>query len=53
MFADVANYTGLMGQDEIGTWSTAKSRFRDFNELAKLHYGDVLEVRGDGLVYPV
>jgi TolB-like protein/class 3 adenylate cyclase len=49
LFADVANYTGLMGQDEIGTWSAAKSRFRDFNELAKLHYGDVLEVRGDGL----
>ena len=49
LFADVANYTGLMGEDEIGTWNAIKTRFTDFNELAKQHYGDVLEVRGDGL----
>jgi adenylate cyclase len=49
LFADIANYTGMMGADEIGTWNIVKSRFEDFNELAKLHHGEVLEVRGDGL----
>ncbi len=49
LFADIANYTGLMGEDEIGTWSAAKSRFQDFRELAALHRGEVIELRGDGL----
>ncbi len=49
LFADIANYTGMMSADEIGTWNAVKSRFEDFNKLAKLHHGEVLEVRGDGL----
>ncbi len=49
LFADIANYTGMMGADEIGTWNAVKSRFEDFSELAKLNHGEVLEVRGDGL----
>jgi adenylate cyclase len=49
VFADIANYTGMMGADEIGTWIAVKSRFEDFNQLAKKHHGEVLEVRGDGL----
>jgi adenylate cyclase len=49
VFADIANYTGLMGADEVGTWKAVKSRFEDFDQLAQKHHGEVLEVRGDGL----
>jgi adenylate cyclase len=49
VFADISNYTGMMGADEVGTWVAVKSRFEDFNQLAQKHDGEVLEVRGDGL----
>jgi adenylate cyclase len=49
LFADIANYTGMMSADEVGTWTAIRSRFQDFDVLAKQHHGDVLEVRGDGL----
>jgi adenylate cyclase len=49
LFADIANYTGMMSADEVGTWTAIRSRFQDFDTLAKQHHGDVLEVRGDGL----
>jgi TolB-like protein/Flp pilus assembly protein TadD len=38
-----------MGDDELGTWQTAKPAIRDLNELAQQHHGRVLQVRGDGL----
>ncbi len=49
VFADIANYTRLMGDDEVGTWRAAKPVIRDLNALAGEHYGKVLQVRGDGL----
>ena len=49
LFADIANYTRLMGADEVGTWRAAKPVIRNMNELARQHHGRVLQVRGDGL----
>ena len=49
LFADIANYTRLMGEDEVGTWLAVKPRILEFNELARKHHGEVLQVRGDGL----
>jgi TolB-like protein/class 3 adenylate cyclase/Flp pilus assembly protein TadD len=49
LFADIANYTRLMGEDEVGTWRAAKPVIRNMNELARQHHGKVLQVRGDGL----
>jgi adenylate cyclase len=49
LFADIANYTRLMGDDEVGTWRAAKPVIRNLNELARQHHGRVLQVRGDGL----
>src|SRR5689334_1231044 len=49
IFADIANYTRLMGDDELGTWRAAKPVLRNLNELAKQHHGAVQQVLGDGL----
>ncbi len=49
LFADIAGYTRLMGDDEVGTWLAARPVIRDLNELALAHHGRVLQVRGDGL----
>lgn len=49
LFADIANYTRLMGDDEVGTWRAAKPVIRNLNELASQYRGRVLQVRGDGL----
>ena len=49
LFADIADYTRLMGDDEIGTWQSVKARIREFNGISKQHHGEVLQVRGDGL----
>jgi TolB-like protein/class 3 adenylate cyclase/Flp pilus assembly protein TadD len=49
LFADIANYTRLMGDDELGTWQSTKPAIRNLNELAQQHSGRILQVRGDGL----
>jgi adenylate cyclase len=49
VFADIVNYTGMMGADEVGTWAAVSSRFDELRQLALTHRGDLLEVRGDGL----
>src|SRR5215208_1525851 len=49
LFADIANYTRLMGDDEVATWRAAKPVIRNMNDLARQHNGRVLQVRGDGL----
>lgn len=49
LFADIANYSRLMGQDEIGTWQAVRERIEAFNERAGSYGGRVLQVRGDGL----
>ena len=48
LFADVANYSRLMGEDEIGTVLAVKARLQVFYEISAVHHGDVLQVRGDG-----
>src|ERR671910_3263402 len=49
LFADVVDYTRLMGEDEVGTWRAVKTRIQAFNQLAGEHQGEILQVRGDGL----
>jgi adenylate cyclase len=49
LFADIANYTRLMGDDEVATWRAAKPVIHNMNDLARQHNGRVLQVRGDGL----
>lgn len=49
LFADIANYTRLMGEDEMGTWAAVRARITEFNTLCTDHDGQVLEIRGDGL----
>jgi TolB-like protein len=49
LFADIADYSRLMGEDEIGTWQAVKERIETFNERAENYGGRVLQIRGDGL----
>jgi class 3 adenylate cyclase len=37
LFADIADYARLMGQDEIGTWQAVKQRIETFNAQAIDH----------------
>ena len=48
LFADVANYSRLMGEDEIGNLLAVKARLQVFYKVSALHHGDVLQVSGDG-----
>jgi adenylate cyclase len=49
LFADIADYSRLMGEDEIGTWQAVRERIETFNERAESYGGKVLQIRGDGL----
>ena len=49
LFADIADYSRLMEQDEIGTWQAVRERIEAFNERAESYGGKVLQIRGDGL----
>lgn len=49
LFADIADYSRLMGEDEIGTWQSVRQRIATFNEGAGPFGGKVLQIRGDGL----
>jgi adenylate cyclase len=49
LFADIADYSRLMGEDEIGTWQAVRERIETFNEHAESYGGKVLQIRGDGL----
>jgi adenylate cyclase len=49
LFADIADYSRLMGEDEIGTWQAVRERIKTFNEHAESYGGTVLQIRGDGL----
>ncbi len=48
LFADVANYSRLMGEDEVGTTLAVKRRLMTLHDVCARHHGDVLQVRGDG-----
>ncbi len=49
LFADVAGYSGLMADDEIGTHNAVKAHVQAFNELCGNHGGEILQIRGDGI----
>ncbi|MBQ0821685.1 adenylate/guanylate cyclase domain-containing protein [Microvirga terrae] len=49
LFADIVDYTRLMGDDEIGTWHAVKERLQIFKQLAHECDGEVQQVSGDGL----
>lgn len=49
VFADIVDYSRLMGDDEIGTWQAVWERIETFNERAGSFGGKVLQIRGDGL----
>src|SRR5262249_35061267 len=46
LFADIANYGRLMGDDEVGTIVSVKARLQILYEASARHHGDVLRVRG-------
>lgn len=48
LFADIANYSRLMGEDEIGTRLAVKGRLQVLHEVCARRHGEVLQVRGDG-----
>jgi TolB-like protein/class 3 adenylate cyclase len=48
LFADIANYSRMMGEDEVGTLFAVKARLQVIYEASARHHGDVLQVRGDG-----
>lgn len=48
LFADVANYSRMMGEDEVGTVLTVKARLKILYDASARHHGDILQVRGDG-----
>lgn len=48
LFADVANYSRMMGEDDVGTVLTVKARLNILYDTCGRHNGDILQVRGDG-----
>jgi adenylate cyclase len=47
-FADLANYSRLMAEDEIGTRLATRERLRVLEETSALYNGGIVDVRGDG-----
>ncbi|KIC38396.1 adenylate/guanylate cyclase domain-containing protein [Leisingera sp. ANG-M7] len=50
LFADVVGYARLMGNDEIDTYSALKSLLEQLEAACQLHDGQVVAVRGDGVL---
>jgi TolB-like protein/class 3 adenylate cyclase/Flp pilus assembly protein TadD len=48
LFADVAGYSRLMGEDEVGTALAVKGRLKVLHDACARYNGEVLQVRGDG-----
>lgn len=48
LFADIAEYSRFMGEDEIGTHLAVRARMQILREASASHHGEVLQVRGDG-----
>jgi TolB-like protein/class 3 adenylate cyclase/Flp pilus assembly protein TadD len=46
-FADVVNYSRLMGQDEIGTHLAARARLHVLEDMSAQYNGEILDTRGD------
>lgn len=49
VFADVVNYSYMMGQDEMGTTLAVKERLKEFSDCAAKHSGEVVNTAGDGV----
>ncbi|MDD9908467.1 MAG: tetratricopeptide repeat protein [Ahrensia sp.] len=49
VFADVVNYSRLMGEDEMATTIAVKARIAEFSEAAKRHGGEIVDTAGDGI----
>lgn len=49
VFADVANYSRMMGDNEMKTALAVKSRIALFSELAGRYSGEIVRSAGDGL----
>ncbi len=49
LFADMVNYSRMMGQDELGTRAAVKSRVTIFEDLCAAHSGEIVQLTGDGL----
>ena len=50
LFADVVGYARLMGKDEIDTYSALKSLLEQLEAACQAHDGQVVAVRGDGVL---
>ncbi|MBQ4825465.1 tetratricopeptide repeat protein [Leisingera sp. HS039] len=50
LFADVVGYARLMGNDEIDTYSALKSLLEELETACNAHDGQVVAVRGDGVL---
>ncbi|KIC14543.1 MULTISPECIES: adenylate/guanylate cyclase domain-containing protein [unclassified Leisingera] len=50
LFADVVGYARLMGNDEIDTYSALKSLLEQLEAACQAHDGQVVAVRGDGVL---
>lgn len=50
LFADVVGYARLMGNDEIDTYSALKSLLEQLEAACQVHDGQVVAVRGDGVL---
>ncbi|MEM8651202.1 MAG: adenylate/guanylate cyclase domain-containing protein [Pseudomonadota bacterium] len=49
VFADVVNYSRMMGADEVGTAVAVKQRVSEFAKLAAEHSGEIVSTAGDGV----
>ncbi|MEX0302103.1 MAG: adenylate/guanylate cyclase domain-containing protein [Leisingera sp.] len=50
LFADVVGYARLMGKDEADTYSALKSLLEQLEAACQAHDGQVVAVRGDGVL---
>jgi adenylate cyclase len=49
VFADVVNYSRMMGDDEVGTTLAVRARVAEFTSFAKEHSGEIISTAGDGV----
>lgn len=49
LFADVANYSRMMGRDEVNTTLAVRERIRLFKSMVEGFDGEIVDIAGDGL----
>ncbi len=50
LFADVVGYSRLMSENEIDTYNALKALLAQLEDICKKYDGEVIEVRGDGIL---